>query len=127
MIQSKPNAIPQYDRNTGGAFPRADAMKHKLPHERYQNAIKTPQLTRKSVIVTKPMQMLGQRNPLDQSLPSYKTPFDLRKSQSMLGGIAGFYGSSTQNGKPLMAQKGIGAYGFAANLAPRDPLVNRNF
>ena len=126
MIQSKPNAIPQYDKNTGGAFPRANAMKHKLPHERYQNAINTP-LARKIVTVTKPMQMLGQRNQLDQSLPSYKTPFDLRKSQSSLGGIAGFYGSSTQNGKPLMAQRGIGAYGFAANLPPRDPLVNRNF
>ena len=124
MIQSKPNAIPQYDRNTGGAFPRADAMKHKLPHERYQNAIKTPQ---QKVVVTKPMQMLGQRNQLDQSLPSYKTPFDLRKSQSSLGGIAGFNGSSTQNGKPLRAQSGLGAYGFAANLPPRDPLANRNF
>ena len=99
-------------------------MKHKLPHERYQNAIKTPQ---QKVVVTKPMQMLGQRNQLDQSLPSYKTPFDLRNSQSKLGGIAGFYGSSNQNSRPLRVQKGIGAYGFAANLPPRDPLANRNF
>ena len=125
MIQAKPNSIPQYVRNTGGTFPRAEAMKHKLPHEKYQNALKP--LARKSVTLTQPMQMLGQRNPLDQSLPSYKTPFDLRNSQSKLGGIAGFYGSSTQNGRPLRVQKGIGAYGFAANLPPRDPLVNRNF
>ena len=71
--------------------------------------------------------MLRQRNSVDQSLPSYKTPFELRNSLSKLGGIAGFYGSSTQNGKPLRAQSGLGAYGFVANLPPRDPLVNRNF
>ena len=121
MIQSKPNSIPQYDRFTGGAFPRAEAVKYKIPSEKYQNIIKPPK--QKDVVVTSPMQMLVQRNPLDQSLPSYKTPFDLRVPQSKLGGIRGRYGTSTQSGKPIEAQKGIGD----ANLPPRDPLKNRNF
>ena len=116
MIQSKPNSIPQYDRFTGGAFPRAEAVKYKIPSEKYQMATKTP---KQNVIVTSPMQMLVQRNPLDQSLPSYKTPFDLRVPQSKLGGVAGHYGTSTQNGKALTAQKGIGF--------TREPLKNRNF
>lgn len=122
MIQSKPNSIPQYDRFTGGAYPRAEAMKYKIPHEKYQvsGAKKNP---KQNVFVTSPMQMLVQRNPLDQSEPSYKTPFDLRKSQSKLGGIAGFNGRSTQNGVPLRAQTGIGF----KNQPPCDPLKNRNF
>jgi hypothetical protein len=37
-----------------------------------------------------------------------KTPFEIRPSLSKLGGIAGFYGSTTQNGKPLFAQTGLG-------------------
>ena len=123
-MQSRPNDIPQYDRTTRGAFPRAEAMKYKTPHERYEHAIKQPP---QNVVITDPMQMLGQRNQLDQTLPSYATPFDQRQPLSKLGGIAGFYGSSTQNGRPLRAQKGCGAYGFAANMLPRDPLVNGNF
>ena len=120
MIQSIPNSIPQYTRNTGGVYPRAEAVKYKIPSEKYQNTIK-PQ--KKNVIVTSPMQMLVQRNPLDQSLPSYKTPFDLRVPQSKLCGVAGRYGTTTQNGKPLRAQTGIGV----ANQPPCDPLKNRNF
>ena len=120
MIQSKPNSIPQYDRFTGGAFPRAEAMKYKIPSEKYQNIIKHP---KQNVVVNSPMQMLVQRNPLDQSLPSYKTPFDLRVPQSKLCGVAGRYGTTTQNGKPLRAQTGIGF----KNLPPCEPLKNRNF
>jgi hypothetical protein len=49
------------------------------------------------------LDLLGQRNQLDQSLPSMRTPFDNRHALSKLGGISGFYGSSTQNGNPLRA------------------------
>ena len=123
-MQSKPNSIPQYTRNTGGAYPRSEAMKYKIPHEKYQvsGAKKNP-ASGANVVVTNPIKSLGQRNQLDQTLPSYKTPFDLRKSQSKLGGIAGFNGRSTQNGVPLRAQTGIGV----ANQPPCDPLMNRNF
>ena len=120
MIQSKPNSIPQYTRNTGGAYPRSEAMKYKIPHEKYQVSKKNPKL---NVVVTNPIKSLGQRNQLDQTLPSYKTPFDLRKSQSKLGGVAGYYGTTNQNGRPLRAQTYIGV----ANLPPCDPLMNRNF
>ena len=123
-MQSRPNAIPQYVRTTGGAFPRAEAMKYKTPHERYEHAIKQPP---QNVVLTDPMRMLNQRNQSDQSLPSYRTPFDQRQPLSKLGGIAGFYGTSTQNGRPIRAQAGCGAYGFAANMPPRNPLENRNF
>ena len=119
-MQSKPNSIPQYTRNTGGAYPRSEAMKYKIPHEKYQVSKKNPKL---NVVVTNPIKSLGQRNQLDQTLPSYKTPFDLRVPQSSLGGIAGFYGRSTQNGLPLRAQTFLGV----ANLPPREPLKNRNF
>ena len=121
-MQSKPNSIPQYTRNTGGAYPRSEAMKYKIPHEKYQVSKKNP-ASGANVVVTNPIKSLGQRNQLDQTLPSYKTPFDLRKSQSSLGGVAGYYGRSTQNGKPLRAQTGIGV----ANQPPCDPLMNRNF
>ena len=123
-MQSKPNSIPQYTRNTGGAYPRSEAMKYKIPHEKYQvsGAKKNP-ASGANVVVTNPIKSLGQRNQLDQTLPSYKTPFDLRVPQSKLGGVAGRYGTTTQNGKPLRAQTGIGF----KNLPPCEPLKNRNF
>lgn len=120
MIAARPNAIPQYGKTYGADFPRAEAIKFKIPHTEYQHTIKRPTI---SNLPANPLNMLGQRNQLDQSLPSMKTPFELRHSLSKLGGITGFYGSSTQNGKPLRVQKGLGKN----NMAPRQPLVNRNF
>lgn len=120
MIAARPNAIPQYKKTHGASEPRDAAMRFKIPHERYQFGMKRS----KDVCIPKPLlAMLGQRNPLDQSLPSMKTPFELRPSLDKLGGIAGFYGSSTQNGIPLRAQTGLGK----DNLQPRSPLVNGNF
>ena len=126
MIAARPNEIPQYKNTYGADHPRAEAIKYKIPHDRYQHQVKRPKV---EVLPANYMNMLGQRNRLDQSLPSMKTPFDTNftNSQNKLGGIAGFYGTSTQNGKPIRAQKGVGAYGFAANMAPRNPLVNRNY
>ena len=118
MIAARPNAIPQYKNTYGADFPRT--MKFKLPHEKYQHTIKRKQVEN---LPANPLNMLCQRNQMDQSLPSMETPFDLRNSLSKLGGIPEYYGTSTQSGKPLLVQKGLGK----DNLAPRKPLVNRNF
>jgi hypothetical protein len=120
MIAARPNEIPQYKNTYGADFPRAEALKFKLPHDRNQHTVKRPKVTNTPANL---LSMLCQRNQLDQSLPSMKTSFELRHSLSKLGGITGFYGSSTQNGKPLRVQKGLGKN----NMAPRQPLVNRNF
>ena len=120
MIAARPNAIPQYGSNYGADHPRAEAIKFKLPHDRYQNTVKRSKV---DVLAAQPMAMLGQRNQLDQSLPSMKTPFELKHSLSRLGGIPGFYGTSSQNGKPLFAQKGLGR----DNMQARQPLRNSNF
>jgi hypothetical protein len=124
MIAARPNAIPQYGNTYGADFPRAEAMKFKLPHDRYQHQVKRAKVKNTPA---NPMAMLGQRNQMDQSLPSMKTPFELRHTLSRLGGIAGYYGTTTQSAKPIRAQKGVGAYGFASNMSPRNPLQNRNF
>jgi hypothetical protein len=120
MISARPNVIPQYTNNYGADFPRAEAMKFKIPHERYQHQVKRQKVT---FTPANPLATLGQRNQLDQSLPSMQTPFELRHTLSKLGGISGFYGSSTQNGKPLSVQKGLGT----DNMEPREPLKNSNF
>ena len=120
MINARPNQIPQYKYfSFTEDQPRADAMKFKQPHEKFSHSVKLrPKL---NVLPLNPLSI--QRNPMDQSLPSMSTPFDLRFGLSKLGGIPGFYGSSTQNGKPLYSQKGIGK----DNLLPRKPLLNSNF
>ena len=122
MIAARPNQIPQYKKTYGADFPRAEAIRFKLPYDRYQHTIKRKQVEN---LPANPLNMLGQRNQLDQSLPSMKTPFDTNfiNSQNRLGGIPCFYSSSTQNGKPLFAQKGLGK----DNLTPRQSLENRNF
>ena len=117
MIAARPNRIPQFGKTYGADQPRP--MKFKLPHTSYQNQIKRPKV---EITPLNPLSMI-QRNPLDQSLPAMNTPFDLRHSISKLSGISGFYGSTTQNGKPLRAQKGLGK----DNLQPRKPLINSNF
>jgi hypothetical protein len=120
MIAARPNEIPQYKNTYGADFPRAEAIKFKLPRTECQHQVKRSKVTNTPA---NPLSMLCQRNQMDQTLPSMKTPFELRHSISKLGGIAGFYGSSTQNGKPLRVQKGLGKN----NMAPRQPFVNRNF
>jgi hypothetical protein len=116
MIAARPNAIPQY-RNTYGAD-HPYCMKFKLPHSNYQHKI-----VHKKIDVLPVGLLTSQRNPLDQSLPSVRTPFDNRRALSKLGGIQGFYSTSTQSGKPLLAQKGLGK----DDLTPRIPLKNSNF
>jgi hypothetical protein len=118
MIAARPNQIPQYEKANRPV--EVEAIKIKLPHSRYQHP-----LTGKmhDSLPTNPMTMLCQRNQSDQSLPSMITPFELRHSLSKLGGIVGYFGSSTQSGKPLFAQKGLGK----DNILGRKPLVNSNF
>ena len=120
MIAARPNEIPQYGKIYGADFPRADAMKFKLPHTEYEHQVKRSKITNTA---TNPLVMLGQRNQFDQSLPSMRTPIELKNQLNKLGGIPGFYGTSTQNGKPLFAKKGLGK----DDLASRQPLENTNF
>jgi hypothetical protein len=117
MIAARPNQIPQYDQANRPV--QAEVIKFKLSHGRYQNRLPGPKITS---LPANPMAMLGQRSRLDQSLPSMKTPFELRHSLSKLGGIAGFYGSTTQNGKPHFAQTGLGKENIFSNKG----LANKN-
>ena len=116
MYSARPNAIPQYKKTYGADHPYC--MKFKLPHSNYQHKIVHKKID------ALPLGLLSsQRNQLDQSLPSMHTPFDNRRALSKLGGIQGFYSTSTQSGKPLLAQKGLGR----DNLPKQIPLKNSNF
>ena len=119
MIACRPNEIPDYGNAAFGAdHPRP--MKFKPQHTNYQHALKRPKTPALPVGL---ISMLVQRNQLDQSLPAMRTPFDNRHALSKLGGIRGFYGSTTQNGRPIRAQKGLGK----DNLPSQKPLINSNF
>jgi hypothetical protein len=130
MIAAKPLQLPQYVGKYGAAFPRSEATKFKQPHWSYSVNIERRDST---VLNTNMLDLLGQRNQLDQGLPSMRMPFHKRHALSKLTGFSGFYGNKTgyhgitsQSGKPLKAQEGLGAYGFVHDISPRDALVNTN-
>lgn len=123
MIAHVPNKIPQYQGAYGADQPRTIRFQHQKPPYSVLGPVYAQKMRSKEVLPLNPMALMVQRNPIEKSLPAHKTPFELRADLSKLGGILGHYDTTVQSGKPLFAQRGVGAY----NLKTKEPLQNTNF